>query len=116
MRIASSADSELRGGRFLIAVTKRHDLRNTLLPAITRQDSHFSKGSFVSLRFGAVSIAWIVEGRALSICSCMMLRPRCCLPLGTVGGTIGARVIVELAGLAWLTLVDVVAADAVALV
>ena len=67
MCIASSADSELRGGRFLIAVTRRHDLMNTLLLAIARQDNHLSEGSFASLGVGEVSTAWLVEGHALSI-------------------------------------------------
>ena len=43
-----------------------------------------------------------------------MSRFRCDVPLGTVGGTVGARVTVELAGLAWLTFVDVVWAGAAA--
>ena len=108
MCIASSADSELRGGRFLIAVTKRHDLINTLLAAMARHDSHFSEGNFASLGVGDVSTAWRVEGRALSICSRIMPLFRCDVPRGTVGGTVGARVTVELAGLAWLTLMAAV--------
>ena len=43
-----------------------------------------------------------------------MSRFRCDVPLGTVGGTVGARVTVELAGLAWLTLMDAVWAGAAA--
>ena len=100
MCIASSAVSELRGGRCLIAVTNRHDFMNTLPPAITRHDSHLSEGSLISLEVGAISTAWLVEGRALSICSCIMLQPCCGLPLGMVGGTVDARVTAGLAGLA----------------
>ena len=40
-----------------------------------------------------------------------MSRFRCDVPLGTVGGTVGARVAVELAGLAWLTLMAAVLID-----
>ena len=43
-----------------------------------------------------------------------MSRFRCDVPLGTVGGTVGARVTVELAGLAWLTLMDAVLVDVAA--
>ena len=39
---------------------------------------------------------------------------RCDVPLGTVGGTVGARVTVELAGLAWLTLMAAVLIDVAA--